>query len=1328
MRFRLNYEHLTPGSGQVQEAVNDQIPHTGQEFGAQRVGIDLEQLRDGCDQHTHREVAIAGADEGRKTRVDRDRPGQRAPLTKFDDARILRTRQQVPRLGDIRGHGEDGCGERIIIEQSQLIVGCERASERPAEPTLGDRMRHLLVPRQGHLARNRTTQQHIAKPDRSHPARIEVIEPGTQQLVVGRSSRHGTAIAHPQLGIRDRVKFFAFDDPCIQRNTGRIDPCPHPVQAGLVAPALPVSEQLRRATRHEVRTDAGDDLGDQGVTHATAITVFIRRNPVDPRGDHKRRVRHNALELLPCYGLKQVALANRNAHDCVQHRIQLRKRQRALRHIRRNNLSRPAPRAKTLYPASGANVEHPLHRRRQLKSRKRHGCSAHTEHMVLGQRSAEGCLVEVAGDPPLSGAVVIHKRLRMHQHERLHEVALHSSKAQVNEPRDTHRRCGGCDRGDGLRIPEPKKPREHRNRSRVTGERPPSREGMPAAESTVGDRPPQGADSLHGVSRRCKVSRESSSEGGVRIRGRLRGHASIQPALSANPRTQRTGLRGGSPGASKVSALESGPVPRVLPVLGQPPGCDVSPAPFGAPTGVAAPPAGVLSSHRLRVLRRPGRFLAALGIGLAMAVTTLAPASAVVPESSVITTSTTTPSPSATPAPASLALAPLSAGVVALGSELTISTTVRGGESTPLPAETGEISLGSAPLQTAAEITAWLDEAQLPDTVTTDVIDRPVFPAVQELVDAGVTTRVAPESLATRAPGIYALEATVGSLTDRAVVTLLPAAGAVDTGVAVAVAVTARPQVAGLLTAETLTTLTAENGRLTRILDGVAGSTAIIAVDPAILASIRVLGTSAPADALAWLERLEALPNERFALQFGDADVSAQVTAGLPNLLKPTSLAYAMAPLDHATPGATPTPSATPGTDESAEATASASPTPTPTASPDPLVPVLPDLDTLVAVENARSEVYWPADGSASPEVAQTLTARAPDDTTPRTLVSSDSLTAAAPAQAAGSVEDAGILIYDAATTDAFADVAAATDFDRGAPLAELAARVWLSSSTATGPLLVASDRLGAVSEFGVSAAVAAVRAIPGVRPTSLAELLTAEPAAIELAPASDAVSERAVALGTLQRDADSLAAFATVLEDPTQITARERTSILQLLGAGWSGQTSWSTALTTHATDTQATLASVQIRPLSTIQLFSSSAQLYVYVQNDLPWPARLVLTANPDDLRLDVDRVIPFVAEPGVNSRVLIPVRARVGSGEVTLEVRLFSETYEPIGQPQRAEVMVRAEWEGIGLGILISVVAGLLILGVIRTILRLRKRRAAQASGASESTEEIEGDARG
>src|SRR5690606_22172964 len=98
-----------------------------------------------------------------------------------------------------------------------------------------------------------------------------------------------------------------------------------------------------------------------------------------------------------------------------------------------------------------------------------------------------------------------------------------------------------------------------------------------------------------------------------------------------------------------------------------------------------------------------------------------------------------------------------------------------------------------------------------------------------------------------------------------------PAAAEREVPLGVIVPITAGPRSVGLLSADELTEATGPDGRLTALLDAVASAprlSTILAVDPAVLASIRVLGSAAPTVALDWLDRLDGMPNERFALQF----------------------------------------------------------------------------------------------------------------------------------------------------------------------------------------------------------------------------------------------------------------------------------------------------------------------------------------------------------------------------------------------------------------------------------------------------------------------------
>ena len=142
-------------------------------------------------------------------------------------------------------------------------------------------------------------------------------------------------------------------------------------------------------------------------------------------------------------------------------------------------------------------------------------------------------------------------------------------------------------------------------------------------------------------------------------------------------------------------------------------------------------------------------------------------------------------------------------------------------------------------------------------------------------------------------------------------------------------------------------------------------------------------------------------------------------------------------------------------------------------------------------------------------------------------------------------------------------------------------------------------------------------------------------------------------------------------------------------------------------------TLESVRLLPTSSINLFGADARLWFTLRNDLPYPVNLVLYAVPNDLRLDVQRATPIVGSASSNTRVEVPVQARVGNGEVELSLQLRSRASVAIGPPETVEVSVRAEWETFGLIALSIVVGGLVLLGVIRTVLRARARSQAKAA---------------
>nr|WP_277348934.1 DUF6049 family protein [Microbacterium sp. CFH 90308] len=709
------------------------------------------------------------------------------------------------------------------------------------------------------------------------------------------------------------------------------------------------------------------------------------------------------------------------------------------------------------------------------------------------------------------------------------------------------------------------------------------------------------------------------------------------------------------------------------------------------------------SPARRRARPRAPRLIAGIAASAVALVALLAPLAlpAAVASPSPDPTPTPTATPPVAPGTTVFTLAPVANGIVRPGQSLTASITLQNGTDAALPAAEVTLSLGPAPLPDRQSLTEWLDgqtDGVAVDPVASAALE-PVAPRSEEVTSVGLAADA--PALAGRAPGVYPLAASYA--TESGVVTatsamIVPADDGREVGVGVVVPITAGTLTDGLLTADELEVLTGPGGGLTGQLDGVDGTAAILAIDPAIPASIRVLGSSAPVSAVEWLDRLEALPNSRFALQFGDADVTAQLQAGLTKPLSPTSLTAYVDPANFATPD--PAPSPTP------------SPTPTPTPETETEQPPVPDLAQLLSIGDATREgVYWPADGTATSDVIAALSRLTSDDRAGLTVIPSSSTTAGADGRtvpAHGRAGESDVLVFDADISQQLQEASVREkSWLRGASLTAATAFLAFATAETDGPLLVSLGRSADRDRVGLSTAIATAATAPGVVPRSLTAVMGGEPSGVELRDIEPQAERAAAASALLTRESE-LSRFATILDDPAMLTGPERAEILQLLGVEWVAEPQWPTALAEHHAATTETLGSVALLPASAGDLYGASASLRFWVRNDLEYPVNLVLYTTPDNLRLDVQSETPVVATPQSNTRVEVPVQARVGRGEVTLALQLRSPAFVAIGPPQTVEVNVWAEWEAAGIAVLAVIVGGLLVIGVVRTVLRVRRRR--------------------
>lgn len=641
-------------------------------------------------------------------------------------------------------------------------------------------------------------------------------------------------------------------------------------------------------------------------------------------------------------------------------------------------------------------------------------------------------------------------------------------------------------------------------------------------------------------------------------------------------------------------------------------------------------------------------------------------------------------------------------GLVAPGSATTAMLTVQNDTESKLSGGQVQVELSRTPLTDEASVASWLDDGTAPGEF--DAIGSDTTAALDAGESAMTTVFVPAETLGALAPGVYPLRAELtGAKTqntdddDAAATTatsVLVVADSQTAQVGVLVPITATPEGGALLSSDELAALTGPEGALTAQLDGVAGTTAVLAIDPAIVAAIRALGSAAPESAQDWLRRLDALPNARFALQFGDANAAAQAQAGLPELLQPTTLAPFLDAANFSQTPATPAPTGTPNT--------TPEPTPGPTGTPQ-----LPDDEELTAIDGALAQILWPDDELSEDDLAA-FTRYLGEGTT--TIVSSTAVGGQSAAHATAGGND--LLVTDTALSESLSEVAAESDqVDRQRLLAEASALLLLAADRVAGaPLLIGLDRdenrdadalrdaISSADSIGFE--VSALRATPAIPASVTAQ---ADPA-------------RATAVTDLLADEAALTAFSSMLSDPQVLLSPERIRILRTLAVG-TPASAFAKNVEKHQKRTTQTLSAVSTPPSSTIQLLTANADLPIAVRNDLPWPVTVQLFVSPTDPRLDVTPMTETVVEANSTKRVKVPVSARVGSGEVDLRLSLYSPTGVQIQGQEEIRVAVRAEWETIGLIVFGGLAVVLIALGVIRTVRRKRHEAAEEAAVEAE-----------
>jgi hypothetical protein len=732
---------------------------------------------------------------------------------------------------------------------------------------------------------------------------------------------------------------------------------------------------------------------------------------------------------------------------------------------------------------------------------------------------------------------------------------------------------------------------------------------------------------------------------------------------------------------------------------------------------------------RFRLTRSHGaRSIAALlGAAVALALVPAAGASASAPNPPATSARgvVSTASQAATVAKVTASLATDNAGVLAPGQDLTVSVTITNATESAYQHGTVSLWIDPAPQKSRSTLDSWLASTDAVAKAVT--VGQAPLGALEPGTSTVVQVAVPAASLPfTASPGeaVYGIGATAalgGSTAADARSSLVwsPGASSAPSAVGVVFPIISPSTADGLLSADELTTYTAPNGVLTRDLDGLERhSTVAIGIDPMIIASIRALGNAAPATVTDWLDRLSALPNDTFSLGFGDADLTGQLQSGVTKPLVPTSLTYALDPKNF-TPA--PTPVGEPST-QSATPTTSPTPSPTPTAGAGP---VLPTLDELTSWNFTMQGVAWPGDGTVraadlGPLVAAGYTT---------TLVSGANTNAKTLGGTTSAVLpfDGGKLgVADAGLSDAIRQAASApSDTAWNAAMAKVNAQLELTSKEGgrAKNLLISFDRSWPSSGTQLKRTLDSLLTGPWSTPTTLPQTLAA-PATDGLALVdAPETAERTASIRALVDDEAQIDQFATILDKPETMTGRTRAQLLTLLAVSWQNpRDDWTTAVANNRESTVKTLNAVKIVPTENVNLVSAQGSIPFTVTNALPnEAANVVLRASPSNSRLEIDQDVTKRILPDSRATLLVPVKAKLGNGQVVLSLSLYSPSGVPIGTPTSVTVEVHADWEGIGalvFGILLVLLFGF---GIVRNILRRRDQRRAERAQEAAAIEE-------
>lgn len=628
-----------------------------------------------------------------------------------------------------------------------------------------------------------------------------------------------------------------------------------------------------------------------------------------------------------------------------------------------------------------------------------------------------------------------------------------------------------------------------------------------------------------------------------------------------------------------------------------------------------------------------------------------------------------------------LLAAPAASGLVLDGRPLSIRVTLTNDSAVSTGALRIEMRSPNTLPATQQELTEWFSESHSIATADTgellaestiSALDPGASAVLDLTIESDATTLFA--GFGPRLLTVSAIDLARGAIvsTDRTAAVFAPGEATPVTAAVFVLPFTIPNDASPIFSAEVLAEESAVTGSLSRALEAAAGRPVLLAIDPRVIASVRLLGDAAPPSTLELLDRLAAIPNETMMLPWADADPLATVIADGVTLPEPEGA----------------------GVPRSGESPATAQPSAT--EPPETEVSTVPVAE-LIALPTTLDRAAWVEYSSVPLEALTTLESSGID----YLFMSSSAVDSPQPIQ-----RNAGLRVVqtNAPLTAAVREASSAPTQQRFARAmarasALLAAR---AAEDTQSTAIIGLGRLPATANDRLLEAITQTLSLPWATGGQLARVL-AEPAApLVLRPhVTDDRRGEAVAAALSAEAADRR--FAEIAITPSLIADQRRLELLVALSQQWGvGATA---QLEAFVADSVRLRSTVQVVESSAITLLADRASLPVTVQNDLDVAVRAYVNVDPDTAQLRVlDPAVEVIIEPRSQARALVPVES-LTNGETAITVTVRDADATVLSTPTRVVLNLQAGWETAGSIVVLAGVLALLIAGIVRD---LRKRR--------------------